>query len=400
MKFNSIIVIILLLFCADLNAQNGESYYVYKPNDTIQQIDIIYYLQKLFKLKVSQDSLKTKKVHFSVFPTDSNNSSGRLLVTSFNATFVLGDAATTNTSTIYFIPYITFENQFGVEIYPTIWLKNNSWNFVGDYYALNYPEYTWGLGGNSPESNETLVDNKRIRIHQNALKGVLPNLAVGIGFEFDEYYNISTPNDSIYADSPFFPELITGKTISSALTLPIVYDSRKNTLNPQGGFYTSFTLRNNSTIFGSTSDWRSIFLDVRKYFPIKDTRSILALRSYYWTVVSGDAPYFDLPSNGSEPAIGTSSRGIQRDRYRSNAMLYFESEYRFNILRNGFLGGVVFSNITSASEYETQNFQYWHPAAGAGVRVKFNKYTKVNVDFDWGFSKDYWGFYLNIGEVF
>ena len=400
MKLNFLLIIILLLFCANLNAQNGESYYVYKPNDTIQQIDIIYYLQKLFKLKVSQDSLKSKKVHFSVFPTDANNSSGRLLVTSFNATFTLGDAATTNTSTVYFIPYITFENQFGVQIYPTIWLKNNNWNFVGDYYALNYPEYTWGLGGNSPESNETLINSKRIRIHQNALKGIFRNFAVGIGYQFDEYYDINIPNDSISATSNYFPELFTGKSISSALTLPLIYDSRKNTLNPQGGFYTSFTYRNNMEILGSTSDWSSIFLDVRKYFPIKNTRSILALRSYYWSIVSGDTPYFDLPSNGSEPAIASSSRGIQSDRYRSNAMLYFEGEYRFNILRNGFLGGVVFSNITSASAYETQNFQYWHPAAGFGARVKFNKYSNINVDFDIGFSKDYWGLYLNIGEAF
>ena len=399
MKCRLLILLISVLFCANMNAQNDESYYVYQPNDTVPQIDLIYYFQKIFKFNISQENLKNKKVKFSVFPTDSNNSAGRLLVTSFNATFTLGDAATTNTSTIYFIPYITFSNQFGVEIYPTIWLKNNSWNFVGEYYALSYPDYTWGLGGNSPESNETLVDNDRIRFYQNALKGVLPNFAVGIGYQFDEYYNISVPNDSIN-NKNYFPELITGKTISSGLTLPLVYDSRKNTLNPNNGIYASFTYRNNLKYLGSTSDWSSIFLDFRKYFPIKDTRSILALRTFYWSVISGRTPFFDLPSNGSDPGTGTSSRGIQRDRFRSNALLYFEGEYRFNILRNGLLGGVVFTNLTTVSQYETQNFQYWHPAAGFGARVKFNKYTKVNVDLDFGFSKEYWGFYLNIGEVF
>ncbi len=400
MKFNLVFFLILLLFCADLKAQNGESYYVYKPNDTIPQIDLVHYLQKLFKLNVNQDSLKNKKVKFSVFPTDSNNSAGRLLVTSFNATFILGDESTTNTSTVYFIPYITFSNQFGVEIYPTIWLKNNSWNFVGEYYALNYPDYTWGLGGNSPESNETLVDNNRIRFYQNALKGILPNFAVGIGYQFDEYYKISIPNDSISTTSNYFPELLTGKSISSGVTLPLVFDSRKNTINPKNGIYASFTYRNNLKELGSTAEWSSVFFDFRKYIPIKDTRSILALRTYYWSVISGNSPYFDLPSNGSDPGTGTSSRGIERDRFRSNAMLYFEGEYRFNILRNGFLGGVVFSNLTSASQYESQNFQYWHPAAGFGARVKFNKYTRVNVDLDVGFSKEYWGFYLNIGEAF
>jgi hypothetical protein len=81
-------------------------------------------------------------------------------------------------------------------------------------------------------------------------------------------------------------------------------------------------------------------------------------------------------------------------------MLFFESEYRFNISRNGFLGGVVFVNTTSASELESRKFEYWKPAIGTGIRLKFNKYTKVNVAFDIGFSKDYTSLYLKIGEVF
>ena len=81
-------------------------------------------------------------------------------------------------------------------------------------------------------------------------------------------------------------------------------------------------------------------------------------------------------------------------------MLFFESEYRFNITPNGFVGGVVFANTTSASEYDTQHFKYWQPAAGFGVRLKFSKYTKVNVAFDFGFSKEFASVYLKIGEVF
>lgn len=81
-------------------------------------------------------------------------------------------------------------------------------------------------------------------------------------------------------------------------------------------------------------------------------------------------------------------------------MLFFESEYRFNITQNGFVGGVLFANTTSASEYDTQHFKQWQPALGTGVRLKFNKYTKVNVALDFGISKDYTSVYLNIGEAF
>lgn len=399
MKIKYLVVIILFFFSIQSNAQNGESYYVYKNNDTIQQTDCIDYLGKLFKIKINQDSLKSKKVNFSFFPTDPHNASGRVLVSSFNATFLLGDAKNTNNSTVYFIPYISFNGQYGFELYPTIWLSKNSWNFIGEYYIMNYPQDTWGLGGNSPNSNETLVDGKQIRVHQSTLKGIFKDFAMGLGIQFDEHYDLTIPNDSIVNSIEYY-ELQTKKSISSGIAFPAVYDSRKNIINPQGGFYTSFTYRYNTPLLGSDYTWQSLFLDVRKYFPIPNTRSILALRTYYWTIVSGRVSYFDLPATGMEPATGNSSRGIQRNRYRSNAMTYFETEYRFNITRDGFLGGVVFSNIGSASQYDTQNFEYWVPAAGFGGRLKFNKYTKVNIAIDLGFSKDYIGLYLNIGEVF
>jgi outer membrane protein assembly factor BamA len=171
-------------------------------------------------------------------------------------------------------------------------------------------------------------------------------------------------------------------------------------MNPQNGWYSSLTFLFNSPSFGSDHHWNSVYLDIRKYFSIPQSRSVLGFRSYYWSILSGDVPYFDLPASRAEPNIGMSSRGIERNRYRSNAMLFLESEYRFNITQNGFVGGVLFANTTSASEYESQHFKYWKPAVGCGVRLKFNKYSKVNVALDFGIGKEYSSIYLNIGEAF
>jgi hypothetical protein len=81
-------------------------------------------------------------------------------------------------------------------------------------------------------------------------------------------------------------------------------------------------------------------------------------------------------------------------------MLDFEAEYRFGISYNGFWGGVIFGSITSASEYESQHFLYWHPAGGAGVRMKFNKYSDTNISFDVAVSKGFVNVYLFIGEAY
>ena len=190
-------------------------------------------------------------------------------------------------------------------------------------------------------------------------------------------------------------------TVSSGTTFSLVYDNRKNALNPQTAFYFNSTWRYNTPVLGSDSIWNSFFLDARKYFSFsKYHEKVLAFRSYYWTLLRNRPPYLDIPSNGWEPANGTAARGIQQNRYRSNALLYFESEYRFGITRNGLLGGVVFVNVLAPSEYGTQNFIYWRPAIGTGLRLKFNKYSNTNVAGDIAFSNGFVGFYLNIGEMF
>jgi hypothetical protein len=60
----------------------------------------------------------------------------------------------------------------------------------------------------------------------------------------------------------------------------------------------------------------------------------------------------------------------------------------------------VFVNINSVTEEDKYQFAYWHPAAGVGVRVKFNKLSGTNVAIDYGASKGFSGVYINLGEVF
>ncbi len=368
----------------------------YHPNDSIKQVDLIDYLRKYLKVKPPKTQRNKRKFQFSLFPAEATTAGGRTVVTSFNASFLLGDISKTNVSTIYFVPYISFSDQYGFQLRPDIWLNNNNWNFTGEYFVLNYPQSTWGLGGSSLEENETMVDYKHIRVYQNVLKGILPYFSVGIGFNYDNHFDVKVEEPKIS-----YLNQADNQTISSGFAFPVVYDSRKNSNNPRNGVLANLTYRLNTPFLGSNNNWQSFFFDFRKYFPLNNKmKDIIAVRSYYWSVVSGKVPYLDLPANNWEPTSGRVARGIEQNRYRSNAMLYSETEYRFGITRDGFLGGVIFSNIVSASEYQTQNFMKWHPAAGFGLRMKFNKYSHINVTLDYGFSKGYQSLYLNIAEVF
>ena len=82
-------------------------------------------------------------------------------------------------------------------------------------------------------------------------------------------------------------------------------------------------------------------------------------------------------------------------------MLYFETELRFDILRSGLLGAVVFGNLQTLSNSRGADFGNIQPGGGAGLRIKFNKRTSTNSALDYGFgTHGSRGLATNLNEVF
>jgi hypothetical protein len=367
------------------------------------QVDLIDLIFGRKKIRATNQIRSEKKVHFSILPSAvSVPGGGKVVVTAINAAFYLGDPAQTNLSNVYLLPYTNFADRYGFFIKPNLWVAKNRFNLLGDYRIAHFPQYSWGLGGDSPEWQETLIDADYVRVYQTVLTRIFRNWYLGPGYALDYHYNIEETefegegegHRSSYGEN-------STSTVSSGFTFNLVYDTRVNAINPQGGAYLLINYRWNEESLGSTYTNDSFFADVRKYFSLSKTRNhVLAFRSYYWTTLKGNTPYLDLPATNWAPATGIASRGFQTGRYRSNAMVYGEAEQRYQISANGLWGFVVFGNISSASEYDTQHFRYWQLGAGCGLRTKFNKYSNTNIAVDLGFSKKYWRVWLNIGEMF
>jgi outer membrane protein assembly factor BamA len=182
--------------------------------------------------------------------------------------------------------------------------------------------------------------------------------------------------------------------------LDIIYDSRKNSINPEGGSaYANVEFLQNSTLLGSDSNWNSILIDLRKYFKVAH-QSVLAFWFYSVLTISGNPPYLDLPGTGSDTYNNT-GRGYEQGRFIGKRYIDLESEFRFPITRNGLLGGVIFCNAESVSELSNSQFEVVYPAFGAGLRIKFNKFSNSNACLDYGVgTKGSRGFFGNLGEVF
>lgn len=355
------------------------------------------------KSRTTTNEIRTaKKVHFSLLPAAVNvPGGGKAVITAANAAFYLGDSKTTNLSNVYLIPYTNLNNRYGLYLRPNLWLADNSFNIIGDYRIAHFPQYSWGLGGNSPQSDRSLIDADFFRFYQSAYKKIHKHWYAGPGYALDHYYNIK---ESEYVEKSHLEQYDTthyDATVSSGIMFNILYDARANALNPPRGAYLLIAWRWNPEWIGSTFNSNTLFLDFRKYFKLHPTRdNILAVRSYYWTVLSGKVPYLDLPATNWAPAVGVSGRGFQSGRYRSNATIYLEAEQRLQVTENGLFGLVAFLNVSSASEFDTQQFKYWKGGVGLGLRTKMNKYSNSNIAVDFGFSQNYWGVWLNIGEMF
>ncbi|HXB45064.1 MAG TPA: hypothetical protein VNV85_13445 [Puia sp.] len=374
--------------------------------DTVVKTDMIGILKGWLHIDFNKGPERPgKKVYYSFLPVSSQvPGAGITLVTSTTAGFFLGDRENTSLSTITFSPYFTLKGSFGYTFRSNLWLNTDKWEIMGDTRYLYYPQYTWGLGGSPDDENKISINYKYVRFYQTLLRRIRPYFLAGLGYHADWHFDIDTINDTLglakFTGYPYGTKA-NQNSFSSGLSVNVLYDSRRNEFNPFPGYYGHIVYRFNPPFLGSTEIWHSLYIDFRRYISFSYTeQNMIAFWSYYWTALSSRAPFLDLPSIGWDPYQQRSGRGFPQNRYRGNGLLYFETEYRRDITRDGLLGFVLFTNINSVTEPVTNQYAYIHLAAGCGLRLKFNKRTNTNISLDYGISREYSAVYLNLGETF
>jgi outer membrane protein assembly factor BamA len=375
--------------------------------DTTGQRDMIDIALKLTHIRVKKPRPEAgRRVYYSLIPLGASiPGGGEALITATNAGFYLGDRRHTFLSNVTFSPSTNFRGEFNLPFRSNIWSDSNRWNYEGDLRLTIYPQFTWGLGGNTAPSNKILMRYTYIRLYQNALKriGKHPFLFAGLGYNLDWHIRIRPDPDTIDLAKFTGYKYGTGNrrnSFSSGITLNLLYDSRNNALNPLPGWFYNIVFRVNPRVLGSEDDWYSLYFDARKYISFDPKRwNVLAFWSYLWTTMGSNAPYLDLPAITWD-ANQRSGRGFYPSRYTGRSLWDFEAEYRRSITRNQLLGFVLFGNMNSVTEPGTSEFAYFHAAAGAGLRIKFNKHSGTNFCMDFAASKGYWSLYFALGEAF
>ena len=343
------------------------------------------------------------KLYFSAVPA-----AGYTLITGFagliaaNTAFYTSSEDNANVSSILTEPAYTQYKQILLPIQANIWTKGNKYNIQTDWSYKKFPQDTYGLGGRNNLSKGYPIDYSHLRFYQTVFKTVSNDFFAGVGYYVDHYWDIREVDVPVGTVTDFQKYGLTKRSSSSGITLNLLYDLRRNLINPQpGGWYANVVYRQNFQFMGSDTNWSSLLVDLRKYvqFPA-GSKSILGFWTYNVFTLQGTPPYLALPFTGSDTYVN-SGRGYIQGRFRGQNMAYLETEYRFGITRNGFLGGVVFANVQSFSEPTDKKFEVFWPACGGGLRFKLNKFSNTNVAIDYGFGVGgSQGVFVNLGEVF
>jgi len=361
------------------------------------QTDLIEVLSKSFSISTKEKPQKRKGFYFSIVPVTTTAGGKRILVSSINIAFRLGKEDSTNFSSIFFLPYTNFSDNIGFGLKLNLFTSKNVWNLPGEIRISKIGQFTYGLGSLSTEAQQTNLQYNNLRVYLNANRKLAGNYFAGMGFDYDNYYNIqSTPAGNNENQFEKYGIGTNSSTAALGINFNLLYDNRKNSINPTDGWYAAFIYRVNPLT--TNAQWTSVYLDARRYFRLPSIkRKIVALSAFYWGT-DGKVPYLNLPGTQLE-FTGRSGRGYTVGRFRGKQMAYLEGEYRFDISKNGLWGGVLFLNAQSLSDSDN-NFTAINPAGGFGARIKFNKTSETNLTLDFGFGKDSFGFYIGLGEFF
>jgi len=373
-----------------------------KDTSRLKQIDITDVLGRIFNSKPASEKADsiTSKPTISLAPAIGYTLVSKLaLVLSGNAAFRTGPDS--RISTIIASTSYTQNRQYTLPVQTSIWSKDNNYNFVGDYRFYRYPQNTYGLGSSSDIKNVDPMDYSYFEFYETVLRHIAGNLYAGLGYILDDHWNVTDKGD---ADGTVSDYSVYGKTahsVASGFTFNVLLDSRDNAINPSKGGYAALQYRDNYDFLGSTSPWRSLIIDLRKYYKFPDgSDNVLALWSYDWLILSGRPAYLDLPSTQWDFNSAT-GRGYIQGRFRGSEMVYAEAEYRYKITDNGLLGGVVFLNAESLSAAPGTRLQGIQPGYGPGLRIKLNKTSNTNITVDYGFGREGSnGLFIDVGEAF
>jgi hypothetical protein len=256
-------------------------------------------------------------------------------------------------------------------------------------YSL-YPDRFYGSGNRSASESREDFNARNWRLQVNIQRRWGTKLFSGLHLEMFSQTIIETASDGLLGTG-----VVPGSrgVRLAGIGLFGKWDSRDNTFSAARGTYGALFLNFFTPLLGSDFTFTQLTLDARKYVPV-GRASVLAVQGIFKSAW-GECPFQTLPMFGGLNLL----RGYYEGRYRDKSMLAMQAEYRRPLW--GRFGICAFAGMAQVQPrpglFSVSEF---HPAAGVGLRYKFNPRENLNVRLDIGFAGPSPAFYLTFAEAF
>jgi len=256
-------------------------------------------------------------------------------------------------------------------------------------YSL-YPDRFYGSGNRSATESREDFNARNWRLQLNIQRRWGSRLFTGVHLEIFAQKIIETAGDGLLAAGDIPGSR--GGTYSG-IGCFAKWDSRDNTFSAARGTYGALFLNFFTPLLGSDFTFTQLSLDARRYVPVGGA-SVLAVQGIFKTAW-GECPFQALPMFGGLSLL----RGYYEGRYRDKSMLALQAEYRRPLW--GRFGLCAFAGMAQVQPRPGLfSLGGFHPAAGVGLRYKFNPRENLNVRLDVGFADSAPAVYLTFAEAF
>ncbi len=293
-------------------------------------------------------------------------------------------------STLAVTATYTQRQQFIFQVFPEFYLARDKYHIKTDLEYMNYPDRFYGIGPDTEEHNWESYTAKIFSLKNRVERALWKRLYVGFIYNLDYRDMVHTDNNGMLDSADIKGD---DGGLVSGLGISINYDTRDDTIYPMDGEYAHLKVIDHNQYIGSDYEFASVSLDLRLYEPFFLSH-VLALQGYM-SYIGGEAPFYMLSWMGGPNLM----RGLFEGRYRDRNMFVGQAEYRIPVIwRISVVGFCSAGQVArSVDEFDRDNMVY---AYGSGIRMKLKKEQDLNARLDFGFSRDFFGVYVTIGEAF
>lgn len=295
-------------------------------------------------------------------------------------------------SSLFFSARYTLNQQITASPTYILFSRGETYTHRGKVNFRKFPQFYYGIGNDTPQSNEELYGINTLSIEHVTYRNVIGKLYAGAGLRFLRSYNLELAEGGLLETTA--PVGIRANT-AVGMDFGLLFDNRNNLMSTTTGILAEFRQQVHRKFLGSDFDYSLSKLDVRAYWAPFEKRTDILAWQLFAHLSFGDTPFNELAPLGGDMIM----RGYYQGRYLDQKHFATQAEYRMQVWKK--LSAVAFAGIGDVSPtLDTFVLNELKYSLGAGLRYAVLPEENLNIRFDFAVGRDTQNFYINISEAF